>query len=231
MDKSIEFSQTRVAEASFFTRVYLWMGLGLLLSAFGAFFTLANPPLLKAILTHRALFWGLAIAELGLVLWLSMAITRLSASAAAALFSLYSVLNGVTLSYILLVFTGASVVTTFAIAAGTFLFFSVYGFTTRANLASVGQIAMMGLVGMILASVVNLFLRSEGVTWVLTYAGIAIFIALIAADTQKLKALYQSAALSSDALSKVAIIGALQLYLDFINLFLLLLRLFGRRRN
>lgn len=231
MSQPMEFSQARSGEQSFFQQVYMWMAGGLLLSAFGAFFVLANPPLLNAIFTKPVLLIGLIVAELGLVIWLSAAINRLSAPMVMGLFSVYSLLNGVTLSSIFIVYTGASVVTTFAITAGTFGFFSVYGATTKADLTSVGQISFMGLVGIIIASLVNLFLKSPAVTWVITYIGIAVFLGLIAYDTQKLKLIGQAGWDSPATRSKLAVMGALALYLDFINLFLLLLRLFGRRRD
>jgi hypothetical protein len=220
-----------LSESSFFSQVYLWMSGGLFLSGLGAIFTLANPPLLQAVITNPILLIGLLIAELVLVVVLSAAIWKLSVPAAMGLYCLYSVLNGVTLSYIFLIYTGASIAATFAITAGTFLIFSVYGFATKANLASVGQIAFMGLIGIILASLVNLFLKNPAVYWAITYIGIAVFLALIAYDTQKLKLIHERGFETHEAQSKLAVLGALTLYLDFINLFLLLLRIFGRRRD
>ena len=231
MSQPMEFSESRVAESSFFSQVYMWMAGGLFMSAAGAFYVLANPALLRAIFTNQALFIGLIVAELALVIGLSMAIHRITAGMAMALFSVYSILNGVTLSSIFIIYTGASVVTTFAITAGTFAFFSVYGAATKADLTSVGQISFMGLIGIIIASFVNLFLKSPAMTWVITYIGIAVFLGLIAYDTQKLKAIGQQGWMSPAERSKLAVMGALTLYLDFINLFLLLLRLFGRRRD
>lgn len=226
----MEYSQAQVAEHSFFQQVYMWMAGGLFMSGAGAFFVLANPPLLRAIMTNPILLFGLIIGELVLVVWLSARIASLSVGNAIALFCAFSVLNGVTLSFIFIIYTGASIVATFAITAGTFLFFSVYGYTTKADLTSMGQLAFVGLIGIIIASLVNFFLRSPALYWIITYIGIAVFLGLIAYDTQKLKAIARSGLASGEMMSKLAIVGALRLYLDFINLFLLLLRLFGRRR-
>ena len=231
MSEPIPVSQTQVAESNFFSQVYLWMSAGLFISAFASFFVLASPSLLQAIVTKPLLFWGLAIAELVLVMWLSAAIFKLSALAAAAMFCVYSFLNGMTLSVIFLAYTGASVLTTFAATAGTFIFFSVYGFMTKADLTRVGQLAMMGLFGIIIGSLINLFVHSNAMMWVMTYVGIAVFLGLIAYDTQVLKTIYAQGFESRESQSKLALLGALRLYLDFINLFLMLLRIFGRQRD
>jgi uncharacterized protein len=230
MNQPVSVSQAQVAENSFFTQVYMWMAGGLFMSAFGALFVLANPPLLKAIVTNPMLLIGLVVVEIGLVIWLSAAIHKLSVGQAIGLFCAYSLLNGVTLCFILLMYTGASVISTFAITAGTFICFSVYGYATKKDLTSVGQLAFMGLIGIIIASVVNIFLRSPAMYWLITYLGIAIFLGLIAYDTQRLKEIHRRGFDSHESRSKLAIMGALRLYLDFINLFILLLRLFGNRR-
>lgn len=230
-DRISASAQANVTESSFFSKVYLWMALGLGISAAGAVWVLGQPALMKLIYTNNWVFFGIVIAELALVMWLSAGLMKMSASMAMSLFCVYSFLNGVTLSFILLVYTGASVAMTFAIAGGTFLFFSVYGATTKRDLTSIGSLCVMGLFGLILASLVNMFLKSEGMYWILTYAGIAIFMGLIAWDTQKLKHLYAVGLTDGELSKKMAIIGALRLYLDFINLFILLLRIFGRRRN
>ena len=224
-------SSREVSEASFVSKVFLWMALGLGLSAAASFALLAQPAVLKAIFTNNLLLIGLLVGELGLVIWLSAGAMRMSASLAAALFALYSVLNGVTLTSIFLVYTGVSVLSTFAVTAGTFFFFSLYGATTKKDLTSVAGLAMMGLIGVILASVVNIFLKSPAVMWVSTFIGIAVFLGLIAYDTQKLKAIHAMGFESAEAEKRIAILGALTLYLDFINLFILLLRIFGKRRD
>ncbi len=229
-ERSIAKPQDRVAESNFISQVYLWMAIGLGLSAFASFALMTQPALLKAIFTNPVLFFGIIIAELGLVIWLSAAALKMSDTLATLLFCGYSVLNGVTLTAVFLAYTGVSVLTTFAITAGTFLFFSVYGATTKKDLTSIGNLAMMGLIGVIIASVVNIFLKSPAVMWISTFIGIAVFLGLIAYDTQKLKAIHAMGFQNAEAQKKGAILGALRLYLDFINLFLLLLRVFGKRR-
>lgn len=229
--QNVAVSQAQVSESNFISKVYMWMALGLVVSAGGSLFMLSQPELLKAVFTNKLIFIGLIVVEIGLVIWLSAAAMRLSAAAASAMFLAYSFLNGVTLCSIFLVYTGGSIATTFAITAGTFFFFSIYGLTTKKDLTGIGGLAMMGLIGVIIASVVNIFLKSSGLMWVMTFVGIAVFLALIAYDTQKLKAMHAMAAHDEQMGKKVAILGALALYLDFINLFLLLLRVFGKGRN
>lgn len=229
--KIVTTSETRISESSFISKVYMWMALGLGLSAAASFWLLTQPNLLKAIFTNNWLFIGLLVAEIGLVIWLSAAAMRMSAALASLLFCGYSFLNGVTLTSVFLVYTGASVLSTFAITAGTFLFFSLYGMTTKKDLTGVGSLAMMGLIGVILASVVNIFLKSTGLMWVMTFVGIAVFLGLIAYDTQKLKNIHAMGFENAEMEKKGAILGALALYLDFINLFIMLLRIFGRRRD
>lgn len=230
-DKTLIQSKTQVAESGFLSKVYLWMSLGLGMSAAASFWLLTQPAILKAIFTNQILFFGIIIAELALVIWLSAAAMRMSFAQAALLFSAYSLLNGITLSAVLLVYTGSSVFSTFAITSGTFFFFSIYGMTTKKDLTSVGNLAAMGLIGVIIASVVNIFLKSPAVMWITTFVGVAVFLGLIAYDTQKLKAIHAAGFEHPEMEKKAAILGALRLYLDFINLFLLLLRVFGQRRN
>lgn len=224
-------TQDQASESSFIAKVYMWMALGLCASAAGAFWLLSQPVLLKAIFSNSFFLIGIIVAEVALVIWLSAAAMRMSATLAATLFITYSVLNGVTLASVLLIYTGASVVSTFAITAGTFLFFSLYGSTTKKDLTGIGSLAMMGLVGMIIASIVNMFLKNSMLGWICTFVGIAVFLGLIAYDTQKLKAMHAQSFDNADMKKKLAILGALMLYLDFINLFLLLLRLFGKQRD
>ena len=211
--RTIAGSQSQVSESNFISKVYLWMSVGLFLSAFASFWLLAQPALLKSVVTNQWIFFGIIIAELGLVIWLSAAVMRLSAVAATAIFCGYSFLNGLTLTPILLIYTGASVATTFAVTAGTFLFFSVYGMTTKKDLTAVANLAMMGLFGIIIASVVNLFLKSPLVMWITTYIGIAVFLGLIAYDTQKLKAMHAMGFENEEMGKKLAIMGALALTL------------------
>jgi len=232
VESPLSFQRERVAVASsdFFRRVYNWMGGGLLLTGLVALFTAASPAMLQLVFGNRLVFYALVIAELGLVVALSGAINRLSAANATLLFLLYSALSGVTFSVIFLTYTRASIASTFFVTAGTFGAMSVYGHVTKRDLTSWGSFLFMGLVGVVLASLVNLFLHSPAVYWISTYCGILVFVGLTAYDTQKIKALAWQGFSNEESEKKAAIIGALQLYLDFINLFLLLLRFSDRRR-
>ena len=229
--KVVTGAGARASESSFISKVFLWMAVGLAVSTLGSFWLLSQPPLLTAIVKNQWLFFGLVIAEIGMVVWLSAAIMSMSAGLATLLFLAYSFLNGVTLSPIFLVYTGASIATTFAVSAGTFFFFSLYGLTTKKDLTTMGGLMMMGLIGVILASVVNIFLKSSPLGWAITFIGVAVFMGLIAWDTQKLKAMHAMGFQSEALEKKMVIIGALALYLDFINLFILLLRIFGKRKD
>jgi uncharacterized protein len=217
--------------ASFLSRVFLWMSFGLIVSAAGSVWILAQPNLLMALLKNTWALIGLAVVEIGLVIWLTAAAHKLSVGMARSLFLVYSFLNGITLSPLFLIYTGASLMSTFTITAGTFFFFSLYGITTKKDLTSLGSLMFMGLIGVILASIVNFFMKSTAMYWVITYAAIAIFLGLIAYDTNKLKRLHAAGFDSADGEKKVVILGALALYLDFINLFIYLLRVFGKRRD
>lgn len=219
-----------VAQGEFVRRVYNWMGLGLAMTALVSLFTASSPALLTLIFGNQLVFFGLIIAELGLVMWLSAGINRMQAATATFMFFLYSALNGLTLSVILIAYTHSSIAGTFFITAGTFGCMSLYGHTTKRDLTSWGSFFMMGLIGIILASVVNLFLRSEAVAWVVSYIGVIVFVGLTAYDAQKIKALAYQGFEDQESERKLSVLGALTLYLDFINLFLMLLRIFGRRR-
>lgn len=227
---TLALSRIEEQQRSFVVRVYGWMAFALAVTAGTAWVTVSTPALVRAIAGNQLLFFGLIIAELGLVMYLSAAIQRMSVQAATGVFIGYSALNGLTLSIVFLTFTAESLVSTFLITGGTFAVVSVWGYVTKTDLTSLGNLFMMGLVGFILASVVNMFIHSEAIYWITTYLGIAIFVGLIAYDTQKLKQMSSAGGQGEAIGRKVAIIGALRLYLDFINLFLLLLRLFGRRR-
>lgn len=230
-NRPIGYQGERVAaaEGEFIRRVYNWMGLGLTATALVALYTASSPRLLSSIFGNSLVFFGLIIAQLGLVIVLSAAINRLQAATATLLFFLYSALNGLTLAVIFLVYTRASIATTFFVTAGTFGLMSLYGYTTKRDLTSWGSFLFMGLIGIILASLVNLFLQSSAIYWVVTYIGIIVFVGLTAYDTQKLKEMAQAGFADEEAERKSAVMGALVLYLDFINLFLMLLRIFGRR--
>ena len=228
---TIAGSQSQVSESGFISKVFLWMALGLAVSGAGCLWLFSQPELFKAILMNRGLFFGLIIVELGLVIALSAAIGKMNSTVAAAVFFAYSFLNGVTLSPIFYVYTQDSLVLTFAVTAGMFGLFSMYGLTTRKDLTSLRGLLMVGLIGFLLASVVNFFLQSSALMWITTYVGIAVFLGLVAYDTQKLKMMYASGLQDETSQKRLVILGALALYLDFINLFLLLLRIFGSRRN
>jgi FtsH-binding integral membrane protein len=223
--------QTRVNE--FIRSVYNWMAIGLALTGFTAYYVANTPALVQAVFGNQILFFGLIIGQLGLVFFISARIQRLQASTATALFLLYSVLMGVTLSFIFLVYTASSITSTFFICAATFVACSVYGWTTKRDLTSLGGFLFMGLIGIIIASVVNMFIRSSAMHMIISYIGVLVFVGLTAYDTQHLKtmALNQPADLEAGVIRKGAIMGALKLYLDFINLFLMLLRIFGGGRD
>ena len=216
----------------FMRGVYQWMAMGLGLTALVAYFVASSPTLIQAIFGNPLLFWGLIIGEVMLVVAISGGITRLSAQTATTLFLVYSGLNGITLSAILLIYTATSIASTFLVCAGMFGAMSVYGLTTKKDLTSWGSFLFMGLVGIILASIVNIFLKSPAVNFVLSAIGVIVFVGLTAYDTQKLKVMGETAPLDDSlAMRRGTILGALTLYLDFINLFLMLLRFFGQTRD
>lgn len=218
--------QVIVKQNALIRQVYAWMGAGLTVTAFMALVTLSSPVILNAIVGNRLVFFGLMIGELALVFILSGAINRLSAVVATLLFIAYSALNGVTLSIVALVYTANSIASTFVITAGMFGAMSIYGYMTKRDLTSWGSFLFMGLIGVVIASVVNIFVGSSAVSWVISGIGVIVFTGLTAYDTWKIK---EMAAHGTEG-RKPAILGALTLYLDFINLFLMLLRFTGNRR-
>lgn len=201
--------------------VYGWMAAGLCLTALVSVAVASSPAVFSAVFGNRMVFFGLLILELGLVFAISGFALRMGTAVAAPLFLLYSALNGVTLSGIFLMYTGQSISSAFFTTAGTFAVMSVYGYTTRRDLTSLGSFCFMGLVGVVIASVVNIFLHSNMIQFVVSGIGLIVFIGLTAYDTQKLKGVRGGA----------AVVGALALYLDFINMFLFILQLFGTRRD
>ncbi|HDL8323348.1 TPA: Bax inhibitor-1/YccA family protein [Yersinia enterocolitica] len=216
---------------AYMAQVYGWMTCGLLLTAVVAWYAANTPAVMNFIFSSQITFFGLIIVQLGLVFVISGMVNRLSGSMATSLFMLYSALTGLTLSSILIMYTGASIASTFIICAGMFGAMSVYGYTTKRDLSGMGSMLFMGLIGIVLASIVNIWLKSPALMWAVTYIGVLVFVGLTAYDTQKLK--YMGAQLDSndrDNFRKYSIVGALTLYLDFINLFLMLLRIFGNRR-
>ena len=223
--------QTRVNE--FIRSVYNWMAIGLALTGFTAYFVANTPALVELIFGNRLLFFGLIIGELALVFMISARIQKMQASTATALFVVYSILNGATLSFIFLVYTASSITSTFFICGATFVACSIYGWTTKRDLTSMGGFMFMGLIGIIIASLVNMFIRSSAMSMIISYIGVIVFVGLTAYDTQHLKtmALNQPDGLEAGVVRKGAILGALKLYLDFINLFLMLLRILGSGRD
>ena len=212
-------------------KVYVWMTLALVITGFTAFGIAENPGLVYTIVTSRLLFWGLVIGEFALVMAIYGAIGRLSATAATLLFVLYSIVNGATLSVIFLAYTMTSIASVFFITAGTFAVMAFIGYTTKTDLTSFGKMLMMGLIGIILATVVNIFIGSSMLNMIVSYVGVVVFVGLTAYDSQKIKnLLYQVDNMSEEA-QKLALLGSLTLYLDFINLFLMLLRIFGGNRD
>lgn len=218
-----QYRTVSVANSGVMRGVYGWMGSGLLLTALVSLITASSPTLMQAILGNRILFYALVFGELGLVVAISGAINRISSATASLLFLLYAALNGLTMSTIFVAYTQSSIASTFLITAGMFGAMSLYGYLTKSDLSSWGSFLFMGLVGVVIASLVNIFLQSSMLGWVMSLCGILVFTGLTAYDTQKIKRMGVSG-------GKGAILGALTLYLDFINMFLLLLRFFGNRR-
>jgi len=224
---------TRERVNSFIQSVYGWMSAGLALTGLMAYTVAGSETLLRLIVGNQLIFFGLIIGELAMVFILSSRVQKMSPGTATAMFIGYSVLNGLTLSVIFIAYSSASIASTFFVCAGTFGAVSIYGMTTKKDLTGVGNFMFMGLIGIIIASVVNMFVQSGAISMVVSYIGVLVFVGLTAYDTQKLKhmALTQPDDLDAGTIRKGAIIGALSLYLDFINLFLFLLRIFGGGRD
>jgi uncharacterized protein len=216
----------QAAEQSFVTRVFNWMFLGLAATGVVAYIVSTNEAFIRVIYGNMLVFFALAIGLLIMVWNISANITKMSPEAAATSFFIYAALNGVLISSIFIVYTASSIFSTFFVAAATFGAMALYGFTTKKDLTGIGSFAFMALIGLIIAQLVNMFLQSTGLASILNYAGVLIFVALTAYDVQKIKRIGQS----SDYHPNLAISGALALYLDFINLFLHLLRIMGNRR-
>ncbi len=213
----------------FMRSVYGWMGIGLAITALTATFIASSPAVVGALAGNRFLFWGLMLAQLGIVVMLSARAQQLSSAAAAGMFVAYSALTGVTFSFILVAFTGESIATTFLVTATMFGAMAAYGTMTSRSLAGWGQFLFMGLIGVVVASIVGMFWHSDGLQFVLSFVGVIVFTGLAAYDAQRLKAM--ALATPQGQTGSYAIVGALTMYLDFINLFLMLLRFTGNRRN
>jgi len=214
---------------AFLRKVYGWMFVGLGVTASVALGVAASPTLVQSVARNSIVFFALAIGQLGLVFYLSARVSKLAPSTASILFLVYAALNGVIFSFIFLMYTGTSIATTFLVTAGMFGALALYGSTTKRSLAGVGQFVFMGLIGLILASIVGVFVKSAGLQFVISIVGVIVFTGLTAWDAQRLKAM--ATALPEGQTGSYAIVGALSLYLDFINLFLFMLRFLGGRRD
>ncbi len=230
---TINTTQTKIQINEFIKSVYNWMAIGLALTGFTAYYVSESETLIGLIIGNPFIFFGIVIGELFLVMRIVRRIGTYSAKKATSLFLLYSVLNGLTLSFIFIAYTRSSITSVFFICAGTFAACSIYGMVTKRDLTSLGSFAAMGLFGIIIASVVNIFMQSSVMYMIISYIGVIVFVGLTAYDTQQLKnmAVSQPAGLDAEVVRKGAIIGALKLYLDFINLFIMLLRIFGVSRD
>lgn len=226
-------AETQIRVNEFIRSVYNWMALGLGLTGLVAFYVSNSKYLTQMVFGNQLLFFALIIGELVLVFTIAARVHKMQASTATGLFVLYAGLNGATLSFVFLVYTRTSITSVFFICAATFITCSIYGMTTKRDLTSLGGFMMMGLIGIIIASVVNIFVRSTQMSLIISYIGVLVFVGLTAYDTQKLKTMALTAPEVSEegTVRKNAILGALALYLDFVNLFLMLLRIFGSTRD
>ncbi len=227
-NSQISSTQTQSVVGAFMTKVYSWMTLALFITGIVAMYVASSEQLLSIVFGTKYMFMGLIIAQLGVVWYLSARVSKLSYTSAIIMFIFYSVLSGITLSSIFIIYTASSIASTFFITAGTFAVMSLAGFFTKKDLSGFGAIMMMGLIGLIIATVVNYFLQSSTLNYIISYAGVMIFVGLTAYDTQKLKVM--ATQLDGEQAKKGSIMGALTLYLDFINLFLYFLRVLGDRK-
>jgi FtsH-binding integral membrane protein len=223
--RSLAATRDRASDALWVT--YRWMTLGLATTGFVALFVAHSPGALELLLGNRILFYALLFGQLGLVVALSAVAARVSTAVAASMFFAYAALTGVTFSTLFLVYTASSIAATFFVTAGAFAGLSLFGMATQRDLSAIGRFGVFALIGVILASVVNMFLRSSGLEWLITVAGVLLFAGLTAYGTQRLKELFRRGETSAN----LPLVGALTLYLDFINMFLFLLRLVGDRRR
>lgn len=212
-------------------KVYLWMTLALMITGITAAGVANSPNILALIYSSQVVMWGIIIAEFGLVIYISARLEKLSLSTATTLFALYSILNGMMLSSIFLLYSTAIISKVFFITAGTFGVTALYGYATKKDLSSFGNILFMALIGLVIATVVNVFMKSAMFDLILSYIGVIIFVGLTAWDSQKIKHMMMLQQDADESAQKLALIGALSLYLDFINLFLYLLRIFGRSND
>jgi uncharacterized protein len=228
--RTMSIDANAAEQQRFMVRVYNWMSAGLAITGFMAFYISSSETMMNMIFGNPIMPIVLIVAQIGLVFWLASRVMQMSVSQATGVFMLYAGLTGVTFSAIFMAYTTASITSTFLVTAGTFGAMSLYGYTTKKDLTSWGSFLFMGLIGIIIASVVNIFMQSSMMHMVISYAGVLIFVGLTAYDTQKIKEMNILGNEGTDEDTKEAIRGALTLYLDFINLFLMLLRLMGDRR-
>ncbi len=221
----------RIAVPALIRKVYTWMAMALVITGITAYGVAISPNLINLIFSSRIVFFGLIIAELAMVMLLTARLHKLSLTTATLMFVGYSVLNGVTLSCIFLVYTMSSIASTFFICAATFGVMSAYGAMTKTDLSSMGKLLLMAFIGLLIATVVNAFIGNSLLDLILSYVGVLIFVGLTAWDTQKIKMMLANADYMDESAQKQALVGALSLYLDFVNLFLYLLRIFGGRRD
>ena len=222
---------SRAAQSSLMRSVYVWMTLALVITGLTAMYVAKSMTLIQLMMENSLFFWGLLLAEVGVVVYLTARIHRMAFSTATVLFILYSLLNGVTLSVLFLVYTFSSIATTFFVTGGTFGAMALFGYVTRRDLSRIGSLCIMGVIGLIIASVVNFFLHNSVVDLVISCAGVLVFVGLTAYDAQKIKRLLTAEGMEvNETTQKIALLGAMTLYLDFINLFIYLLRLLGDRK-
>lgn len=221
----------KTAQVTLFRSVYVWMTLALAITGFVALYVAKSYTLLNVMVQNNILFWGLLIAEVALVMYLSARIHRISFTTATVLFIAYSILNGVTMSILFMVYTMSSIATTFFVTSGTFGATALYGYVTKKDLTRIGSLCIMGVIGLIIASLVNLFLHNSMMDLIISYIGVLLFVGLTAYDSQKIKRLLSGDDIEVNETSqKIALMGSLTLYLDFINLFIYLLRILGDRK-
>ncbi len=222
---------SKAAQSTLLRSVYVWMTLALVITGFVSMYVAQSYQLISFIFGNKLALWGMLIAELAVVFYLSARINSISFTKATVMFIIYSILNGATLASIFLVYTMSSIASTFFVAAGTFGVMALYGYVTKSDLTRIGNICLMALIGLIIATLVSLFWQNSMLQMIITYAGVILFVGLTAYDSQKIKRLLTADGIEvTEETQKIALLGALTLYLDFINLFLYLLRLLGDRK-
>lgn len=222
---------SKAAQSTLLRSVYVWMTLALVITGFVSMYVAQSYQLISFIFGNKLALWGMLIAELAVVFYLSARINSISFTKATVMFIIYSILNGATLASIFLVYTMSSIASTFFVAAGTFGVMALYGYITKSDLTRIGNICLMALIGLIIATLVSMFWQNSMLQMIITYAGVILFVGLTAYDSQKIKRLLTADGIEvTEETQKIALLGALTLYLDFINLFLYLLRLLGDRK-